>query len=140
MNIKLFLAGFVVGLMALVAALLLGLDIEQSSYLQLYNFNEAVASGRCMVLTVMERNREIDDGTRSAGFLDEYKIDGESGAGWCVPMACCLSKNVSPWATDESEHVVMLFMWRGRPFCVFTLGGGTMPKICTVRSPSKVDG
>ena len=131
---KLFLVGFAIGSATLLIGLVLGFRIERSSYLQLYNFNAAVASGCDMMLSTLERSGVAVEELFSAGFLEEYKMDGESGAGWCVPMQCRLSRDSSPWEADETGCLVVLFMWRGRPFCALALGGGVMPKICVVRS------
>lgn len=131
-SFRFFFGGFAAGLAALALCLLLGLDVEQSSYLQLYNFNEAASSGLGMVRTIIERSGDKSEGV--SGFMDEYKMDGDSGAGWAVPMKCRLLEDRDCGSIDESGHIVMLFMWHGRPFGVLTLGKGYLPRLSIVRS------
>ncbi len=131
-NCKIFCAGVVAGVVVFVACVASGLEVEQSSYLQLNNFNEAVSSGCWMVRRSLALGGN-DAANIPSKFLDEYIIDAETGFGWSVPM-CCRPSEGDLYAMDESDYTVMLFLWRGRPFGVLALGKGCMPKICVMRS------
>lgn len=135
MKLKLFIGGCAAGIMMFATCLLLGFGIEQSSLFQLYNFNEAAARGRYMALSTIEHtggDAMVAD-LLASGYLDKYKIDASSGAGWVVPMKCLLSVDQNCWSASDSDNWVVLFMWRGRPFSVSTFGDGCLPRVCAMR-------
>lgn len=125
--------GFVVGLITLATCTILGFDIEQSSYLQLNNFNEAADGGCQMVLSMLRwcGNAHCDE--LQDALIKKYKMDSASGCGWSVPMRCKLFDHSDAWSVDESGQVVMLFMWRDDPFGVFVIGKDRLPRISIVR-------
>lgn len=134
MNRKIFfMVGLGLGLISFALTAMSGLEVERSSLLQLYNFNDSVNRACIAVWKVLSRNNgdgEIHPELQR--FLREREIDDETGAGWTVPMVCFRPAE-SVWEINEASHRVFLFKWKGRPFGVLAIELSIVPKVRIAR-------
>ena len=128
-----FMVGLGLGLIAFALTAMSGLEVERSSLLQLYNFNDSVNRACIAVWKVLSSNNgDGEINPKLLRFLHEREIDDETGAGWTVPMACFRPAE-SAWERDEASHRVFLFKWKGRPFGVLAIELSIVPKVRIAR-------